>query len=102
MPNMPHYKHWNETDTCETVSTIIIRNIPNTIRFYPNPTQQFLMAEGLEIGDRVDIFDISGRVAMARIFNRERIDVSSLNNGFYIIKINREEHELGWFKIIKQ
>jgi len=103
MPNMPDYKHWNENDTCETVSTkTLIFNMPSSIRFYPNPTGQYLMTEGLEVGDKIEFFDISGRLMSTKFFNHERIDIGDFHEGFYIMKIYREVYELGIFKIIKQ
>ena len=38
MPNMPHYKHWNENDTCETVGTkTLLNNYGHMVELYPNP-----------------------------------------------------------------
>ncbi len=103
MPNMPNYNHWSENDTCETVSTkTIFGNIPSAIRFYPNPAGQYLMAEGLEIGDKVEFYDISGRLISTKFYNYERVDIGDFSKGFYILKVYRETYELGLFKIIKQ
>lgn len=103
MPNMPHYKQWSETDTCQTVGAITVPNANKiAMRFYPNPTEQDIMAEGLEVGDRIDFFDISGRIVKNLTFHHGLLNVEDLKAGFYIIKVQREWSEIGVFRLIKQ
>lgn len=102
MPNMPHFKRWNEGDTCQTVSaTTLLDANKNTVRFYPNPAGQDIMAEGLEPGDKIDCFDVSGRIVKSITFSRAGMDIESLSAGFYFLKIRRGILELGTFKIVK-
>lgn len=103
MPNMPHYKQWNESDTCETVSSI--NSIPysqRSIRIYPNPANQYVILEGLENGDEVQLFDISGKVAKQAMLKTSQLDISDLLPGFYLLKAGRKGRYLGVFKMVKE
>lgn len=105
MPNMPHYKPWSESDSCETVGTALPKgNLkPPSIRFYPNPTQGHLMAEGLEAGDEIEWVDVSGRAVKTAIWQPSaRLDVSGIKEGFYLLKVSRNGRRVGVFKVVKE
>ncbi len=69
------------------------------IKIYPNPVQNQLNIESQEIINGIEIFDLLGK----KIFESKSktIDVSGLQSGIYLLKINTENGILTQ-KIIKQ
>jgi hypothetical protein len=72
-------------------------NWPSDIRVFPNPGDQELNIEGLKMGDRITLSDLSGRI----IYNHMQengtqivFPVGSCSNGLYIISLYREEQRL--------
>jgi hypothetical protein len=63
--------------------------IESTLKVYPNPAINELFIEASEnlIGSRVDIFDVQGKRVQSGILNSNRIDVSSLETGNYILQV---------------
>lgn len=78
-----------------------IRKNPD-FKIYPNPTNDFLMVEtnGLTIS-RVDIFDTYGRLVWRREYPSENINVSTLSNGTYYIRIESTDNKFTVLKFIK-
>ena len=98
MPNMPHYKHWNESDTCETVSTKTpFINYERSVRLYPNPTNT-----------RINVSCFGGNPQLISVFSSVGenlievtpseptlvLDVSTLPNGVYFVKIQFENQTI--------
>lgn len=71
-------------------ATPIVSATDSTIKVYPNPAKDFLMVENAE-NDVISIIDFSGKeVYSTKILNSAaRIDVSKLNQGVYILKVNK-------------
>ena len=59
------------------------------LRIYPNPTNDgFVNILSSEMGDKfVELFDINGRKVLSTLINDDRLDVSSLESGFYMTQI---------------
>jgi hypothetical protein len=59
------------------------------MRIYPNPTVDgFVNIVSSEIGAKfVELFDINGRKVLSTLINDDRLDVSSLESGFYMTQI---------------
>jgi hypothetical protein len=70
-----------------------IANIdPSSIKIYPNPVDNLLTIESSEIkiGDKIDIFDMSGKLVLSQKINETDkviINVSRLSQGTYIFKL---------------
>ena len=93
--------------TCYTIENVIknyeiyvsfsqktgIENIEESfIKIYPNPVDNLLVIESSELktGDKIDIFDMSGKLALSLTINESNkasINVSGLSQGTYIFKI---------------
>lgn len=58
---------------------------------YPNPTQTELYITNYELlsKPRIQIFDINGRDIRNEVISTNRVDVSELANGFYILSLNQ-------------
>jgi hypothetical protein len=58
-----------------------------SIKIYPNPTNNVLMIEGFAGNATVMIFDVSGKMLLTEKVISKQVDISSLVNGIYLIKI---------------
>lgn len=102
MPNFPHYKKWIENDTCKNITSISpVDEHLSSIRFYPNPVQNYLFAFGIKEGDNLDFLDPLGNLVFTVTWNDEQLNIETLAIGFYIIKVKRNHVLLGNFTLIK-
>jgi len=70
-----------------------VSNNRNDIIFYPNPFTEYIRFDGVERYPIViEIFDISNKSVFKKELNNPFIDLSYLNKGFYIIKIDCKEN----------
>lgn len=66
-------------------------DIERTVKIYPNPTTGILNVEGAQSG--VKIFDLSGRPVMNATIINQKIDISNLPAGLYIMSVFSENKE---------
>ena len=59
----------------------------NMLRLYPNPTTDFLYLSSSVQGCKLSIWDITGKLIKHFPQSTEKIDVSDLNPGVYLIKV---------------
>jgi hypothetical protein len=74
---------------------------------YPNPTNSTVRIENKEdkILDQIGVFDILGRNVLSIAANKSKlyeIDLSSLSNGQYCIKITTSDNLSYAYRMIKQ
>ena len=85
------YGNWNKTD-CEQL--IVINSLPetetkNSISIFPNPTNNYLNVNGIELNSEYRIYDTTGRKVFQGVFVKSNtVDIQSLENGIYYIEIN--------------
>lgn len=73
----------------------------NTITVYPNPASEFLYVKNIKGLHTYTIVDLSGRIIVQNPLTEERIDVSFLTKGNYILRITGKEKTQN-FKFIKK
>lgn len=85
----------NNYKISSNISTILSGSISKGSRIYysiqPNPTTNTIRITGLPENELVDlvICDIQGKIVLSnKYLNGEPIDLSELNNGVYLIKVN--------------
>lgn len=72
------------------------------VKIYPNPVKDVLNIEFLENNTIVVLTDITGRILLEKMVNsKDKIDVSKLNSGIYILTI-KNNNIRKTFKLIKQ
>lgn len=72
----------------------------NNISIYPNPAKNYLNFKGFTDAISVSVYDILGKKVIGATLNlNQSLDVSSLNNGLYILKF---EDINSTYKFIKQ
>jgi hypothetical protein len=76
----------------------------NRIRIWPNPAQDYIR---IDAGDfalsgllYITITDLSGKIVIKEPYS-ERIDISSLHEGMYIIITSLKEKVVGYNRLIK-
>jgi PKD repeat protein len=101
------------TDTCGTTvtvcdtftltSTSIGFEFPYELSLYPNPANEFLHLSTTPRIDKVEVFSLLGERVLVQTpnDNQLRMNVSSLANGAYILKVHIKD-AVGAYKWIKQ
>jgi len=69
-----------------------VNDIEVRVAVYPNPTHDALLVKGLSAGQTVRVYDMQGRLLSATQTQGEStlINVSSLQNGTYLLQIGAE------------
>lgn len=75
---------------------------PNQITIYPNPTKNTLNITKVQDGSKYKIYDSAGRLAQTGIIYANKIDVSNLINGVFMIDIEAKNGERAQKKFIKE
>ena len=74
-------------------SLSVEKNISNIINIYPNPVDNQLIIDGLPNTVRVSIYNLLGKLVFSKQTSRE-VNVSQLQRGVYILKLNDGEKEV--------
>ena len=84
---------WQEWDEA-TMSMPIQDN--TKVAIYPNPAAHFIMIDGVDYNTNIEIYDISGKIVKSFTFESksQQIDVSDLNKGIYLARLNNEQTTL--------
>ncbi|TSJ42019.1 T9SS type A sorting domain-containing protein [Fluviicola chungangensis] len=70
-------------------------NILSTESIYPNPTESTIQFKTTEMNnDPYQVLDISGKVLMEGIVNKQQIDLSELHSGTYFISLNNNQYKV--------
>jgi len=88
--------YWSE----HSVGIAEMQNL-SSVQVYPNPAQNTLYIESSEAMEQVRVYDISGRELIQLPYPAQSIDISTLANGIYIIKVKTAAGETVK-KIVKQ
>ncbi|MCS3870761.1 surface protein [Chryseobacterium ginsenosidimutans] len=76
-------------------------DLENNLSIYPNPATDFIYVKNLKGSNSYKISDASGRIILQNVLNEEKIDVSSLMKGNYILQIIAKDKTQN-FKFIKK
>lgn len=89
---------------CATVGALGLNDIDNSqskISIFPNPAQDYLIFSNQKILDNVTVYDLNGRLIKTYQKIAKSINVSSLEKGIYLIKIDTDE-QTQTLKFIKE
>lgn len=88
----------------ETITSIGEPTLTESIRIFPNPTQDVLVIEFRQAGlRRIELFNISGR-SMRKMEAKkpeERLDISTLASGMYVIEVTQGDRKMA-YRIFKE
>ncbi len=70
-----------------------------SVNLFPNPAQDFVNINGLEIGDNVEVFDLKGKsISKLSNFNIQainlRLSLNGISNGLYIVQIAKNKQQI--------
>ena len=74
---------------------------PTLFNVYPNPFQAELHVEGLAVNDEIQVIDLQGKLVHIETAKANIISLSSLQKGFYFLRISRNGALLETVKIQK-
>lgn len=78
----------HESHECEAQVVAIEEQAETSFNVYPNPASNILQVDGIESIQQITITDVRGKTVLNQ--NSSRIDVSSLSNGLYTIKVQSD------------
>jgi surface protein len=73
----------------------------NNMVIYPNPATDFIYVKNIKGSNSYKISDASGRIILQNVLNEEKVDVSSLMKGNYILQIIAKDKTQN-FKFIRK
>jgi hypothetical protein len=88
----------------------ISENFIENGKIYPNPTREEVFIEGnllAEVNAKVEIHDYTGKIVLVDVLNtqigtfKKRLNVSSLESGFYLIEISSEKGKVQYRLVIQ-
>jgi len=82
-------KSWNEITKSLTFNALSINELNDlTFNVYPNPTNGVLNITSKHPIDSIKIYSVLGREVLTTTTEVDKIDISNLTNGMYIIKVS--------------
>jgi len=76
--------------------------LSESLQVYPNPTSDYLNIKGSKKVSGVKVLDVSGRVVLSSDKAEQRIDVSQLVKGAYILTVKNTDGTSSTHKFIKK
>ena len=95
--NTGRVKTYNWSDTLSTDNN----SLKYEVNFYPNPVKDYLNFKTELNIIKVQIYDVSGRILSSKSINENRVDLSDLKTGSYVLKLYTEKGVVNT-KIIKE
>lgn len=83
-------------------STLAISDVNKTkIQIFPNPVSDIISISGIEKAESVHIYNMTGQLIRSESFS-EKINVSNLTSGVYLLRINTKDSQIHEFKFVKK
>jgi PKD repeat protein len=92
---------------CKSISTGVgINEMPGfeQVRIYPNPATQSITIEHISSDMGIAVYNTTGQCVLQTVAsgNKALIDVSSISNGVYIVRLTGKDGRHGMAKFVKQ
>jgi hypothetical protein len=72
------------------------------ISIYPNPVEDFMYYSSEKAVDRIEVTDLSGKLVIAEpVGSGNKLDVSMLDNGIFLVNFYRESRLIGSVKMVR-
>ncbi|MGJ8744026.1 T9SS type A sorting domain-containing protein [Polaribacter sp.] len=78
----------------------IIEKSGKSFVVFPNPTKNQITFNGYSV--KTQVFNVTGKLVKIDITRKKTIDISTLKNGIYIVRVQTEEGDIFFNKIIKE
>ncbi len=82
-----------DTSACFAINNIKVNVnlLAQSIKLFPNPTTGLLQLESPKPIEKVEVFDVTGRLMFSRNNPKEKIDLTALPKGIYMVKLHLKE-----------
>ena len=95
----------NQAADTMTVSICLNQSELSTsnVRVFPNPTQGFLILQGVSLGDEISVLDVNGKVVLQEISGGEihQLNMMPFESGIYLVKIKSSGGIISNRRIVK-
>ena len=95
----------NSTMTGDLHSTALatsdIKADNTKIQIFPNPVADIIRISGINNGQSIQIYNMAGQLVKSEAFD-QKINVSELGSGVYLLKINTKDFQTHEFKFLKK
>lgn len=89
------------TGDVHTTTLAISEAVKRKVQIFPNPVSDFITISGIDNGRLIQIYNISGQLALSEVFE-QKVNVSQLSSGMYVLKIITKDSETYEFKFVKK
>jgi len=95
--------NFNGEDNPDTPANIKRQNANSLLKLYPNPTSSVLNIENVKLGSVVQVISLNGSMVYNNLVNKNfcTVDLSSMNNGVYIVRLVEKEG-VSVFRVLKK
>ncbi|MBB4806579.1 hypothetical protein HNP38_001875 [Chryseobacterium defluvii] len=90
------------SDNLTSLSTVETSLLEQGVTFYPNPTKDYININEKDKNLNIFVYDVSGKLVINSIVSDNKINVSKLSKGNYILKYTDKEGTNKTFKFIKE
>lgn len=84
-----------------SLATFDARNDRLNIQIFPNPVAEIIRISGISNGQSVQIYNMAGQLVKSENFD-QKINVSQLSAGVYLLKISTKDFQTHEFKFVKK
>ena len=95
----------NQSDNFIHENLSLSQHLAKSVKIYPNPANNFLMIENFELEKTtIELMSISGKTLISQTLERqtEKINLSNIQQGVYLLKVIQSNGEIFMFKLIIQ
>lgn len=84
-----------------SLATSDIKSDHANIQIFPNPVAEVIRISGINNGQSIQIYNMAGQLVKSEAFD-QKINVSELSAGVYLLKINTKDFQTHEFKFVKK
>jgi hypothetical protein len=95
-------KSFNSFDLKVNENLSVSENDNKSFKLYPNPVKDILIYDSGKSIEKLEIYDIAGAMKKIKIIDYNKLDVSNLSKGVYILKVYFKNNISQTHKFIKE
>ncbi|GAA4167001.1 hypothetical protein GCM10022217_41630 [Chryseobacterium ginsenosidimutans] len=84
-----------------SLATSDVKTDNSKIQIFPNPVAEVIRISGINNGQSIQIYNMAGQLVKSEAFD-QKINVSELYSGVYLLKINTKNFQTHEFKFVKK
>ena len=84
-----------------SLTTSDVRTGDSKIQIFPNPVAEVIRISGINNGQSIQIYNMAGQLVKSEAFD-QKINVSELSSGVYLLKISTKNFQTHEFKFVKK